>query len=76
MINRLKRMDQLITLKSTGTPKEFAKKIDLSVSRVYDILLDMKELGAPVKYSRIKRTYFYQKRGKFTIDIEWNDQKN
>ena len=76
MINRLKRMDILITMKSTGTPIEFAEKLSLSVSTLYDILLEMKELGAPIKYSRICRTYFYEKEGGFNINFEWRDQKD
>ncbi len=76
VINRLKRVDLLITLKSTGTPIEFAEKLSLSVSRLYDILFEMKELGAPIKYSRTCRTYYYKKRGNFNIDIQWKDQKD
>jgi len=36
----------------------------------------MKELGAPIKYSRICRTYFYEKEGGFNINFEWRDQKD
>jgi hypothetical protein len=76
LIHRLKKMDNLIAQKSTGTPKEFAEKIDLSVSRLYDILDDLKNIGVPVKYSRILGSYFYKKRGEFKIEIEWEDKIN
>jgi hypothetical protein len=76
MIHRMRRMDKLISIKATGTPKEFAKRIDLSVSRLYDILIDMKDLGAPIKYSRIMRSYLYKEHGELTIDIEWKNKKN
>jgi hypothetical protein len=73
MIDRIRKMDSLIDKKVTGTTRELAKKINLSVSRLYDILIDFKELGVPVRYSRKQRTYLYQKTGKFKIEIEWEE---
>jgi hypothetical protein len=57
IIARMKKMDNLITQRATGTPNEFAEKIGLSVSRLYGILVEIKELGVPVTYSRIQKTY-------------------
>ena len=76
MIHRMKRMDKLISMKATGTPKEFAERIDLSVSRLYEIIVGMKKIGVPIKYSRILGSYFYKKPGEFIIDIEWKDKIN
>jgi len=76
IIQRIKKMDKLITMKSTGTPKEFAKKMNLSESRLYAVLVELKELGVPIKYNRRHRTYNYLDDGEFTINVEWKYKKN
>ena len=58
-LERLKKMHQLIKVASTGTPKEFAKKLNLSQSQLYNILEDLKIKGFPIIYSRNLKTYMY-----------------
>ncbi len=43
-LNRFLRLDQLIRLKATGTPKELAKKIGVSESALYEYINEMKEM--------------------------------
>jgi len=62
MIQRMKKMDKLITQKETGTPKEFAKEIGISESRLFDILVLIKKIGAPIRYSMIQKTYINKER--------------
>ncbi len=58
-LERLKKMHQLIKIGSTGTPKEFAERLNLSVSQLYYILDDLKIKGFPIKYSRSLQSYEY-----------------
>ena len=54
------RMDGLIRRKSTGTPVEFANKMSVSRSMLMNYLSGMKDLGAPIEYSKYRGTYFYK----------------
>ena len=44
-IQRIKRMDDLIRYKRTGKPDQFARKMNLSQSMLYNLLKELKELG-------------------------------
>ena len=58
-LERLKRIHELIKSENTGTPKEFAYKLHLSESQLYNILEDLKIKGFPIIYSRSLKTYSY-----------------
>ncbi|TLX76137.1 hypothetical protein E9993_07960 [Labilibacter sediminis] len=58
-LERLERMDQLIRLKATGTPKGLAQKMRISESTLYELLNTAKELGANIKYCRTHQSYLY-----------------
>ena len=45
-INRLQRIDQLIRTESTGCPKDFARKLNISVSTLFELLNCLNQLGA------------------------------
>ena len=64
-LNRLSKMDQLIALKNTGTPLELSQKLKISERATRQYLHLLKELGAPIAYSRKKATYFYKEDGCF-----------
>ena len=53
------RMDGLIRRKSTGSPREFADKLNVSRSMLMYYISEMKDLGAPIKYSKYLGTYYY-----------------
>ena len=66
-IERIKRIDYLISTKSTGTPKQFAEKLCLSERQLYKYLNNLKDLGAPIKYSKTYSSYYYYKNGCFVV---------
>lgn len=67
-VETLKRMDTLIRTKATGTPNELARKLNVSPSTIYEYLLLMKNiLGAPIHYCKIRKSYYYSKRGKLNF---------
>jgi hypothetical protein len=69
-IKRLQRIDQLIQTKSTGCPKDFARKLNISVSTLFELLNCLKELGANIKYNRDKLTYVYEVPAKLIFKLE------
>ena len=58
-LDRIKRMDDLIRRKATGTPDEFAERLDLSRSALMKYLKLLKEINAPLEYDQYRRTYYY-----------------
>ncbi|PWG78044.1 HTH domain-containing protein [Pararcticibacter amylolyticus] len=67
MQDRLEVIDYLIKSKSTGTPKRFAERLDISERRLYELLNEMRELGAPISYNRYRSTYYYKEKGGFRL---------
>lgn len=58
-IQILERVDQLIRLKSTGTPDDLSILLNVSKRSVYNIIELMKNMGAPIKYCQMRKTYYY-----------------
>lgn len=73
-ILRLKRMDDLIRRRATGSPDEFAARLGLGKSVLMDELRELKELGAEISYCRESRTYYYEQ--KFILIIGPLDRSN
>jgi hypothetical protein len=63
----LRRIHKLIDAACTGTPCEFAKRLGISERYLRNIIDEMKDLGAPIDYSRKDETYHYEK--PFEINI-------
>ena len=60
----------MIRTESTGIPKEFAKKIDVSVSTLFELLNCLKQLGAEIYYNRERLTYTYRVPTKLIFKLE------
>ena len=56
----MERMHRLIKFKRTGPPDTFAEKLEISVSMLYRLMGDLKELGAPIEYSSFRQSYQYK----------------
>ncbi|MBS3808196.1 MAG: helix-turn-helix domain-containing protein [Bacteroidales bacterium] len=59
-MDRYKKMHLLIKRENTGTPGEFARKLGISKSQLYNCLDELRIRGAEITYSKIKRSYVYQ----------------
>ena len=68
-IDRLNLLDKLISQKRTGSPVSFAKRLDLSVSRLARIIEYLRETGAPIQYDRALQTYFYESEYRILIQV-------
>lgn len=64
---RVQRMDQLIRRKSTGAPKELAAKLSLSERSLYELINQMKDMGAPIVYSKPRNSYVYTSNVRFSF---------
>jgi len=69
-IDRINLLDKLIHQRRTGTPKELAKRLGISVSRLYVILDELKGSGAPIGYSRRLLTYYYEHEFSISISVQ------
>ena len=71
-LERLKRINEIIKSKSSGTPKEFAKKLRISEGHLYCCINEMKEMGVPVDYDRNLHYYYYTK--EFDLKVSYSIQ--
>lgn len=60
ILRRLQRMDQLIRLKATGSPLDFAAKLEISKSKLYNDLQALRDLGAEISFCKDCGSYFYK----------------
>jgi len=66
-IELLQRIHKFIEQSCTGVPSEFARRIRISERHLREIIEEMKDLGAPIDYSRRSETYYYKE--PFEIDV-------
>jgi len=79
----LERIDRLIRLKATGTPKDLASRLNITERTVYRIIKQLKEMGCPVYFNKEIGSYCYEFEGKLTfcfeskiVDNEMINEKN
>ncbi len=58
-LDRIKKMDDLIRRKATGTPGEFANKMGLSRISLLKYIQMLKEMNAPLEYNYDRKSYCY-----------------
>lgn len=63
---RIQQIDRLIRLRRTGTPPELAEQLGLSESSLYNYINYMRDAGAPILYSKKRKTYYYLYQVQFT----------
>jgi len=68
-MKRLERVDQLIRMKATGSPKDLAQRLSLSERSIYDLINQMKSLGAPIIYNSLRGSYEYEESGQFRCQL-------
>ncbi|OAV66777.1 hypothetical protein Barb6_02516 [Bacteroidales bacterium Barb6] len=58
-MERVCRIHKLLKLEATGTSDEFAERLNLKRRQVYNILEELREIGADIQYDTVRRTYYY-----------------
>jgi len=74
-IRIIERTDALIRRKGTGTPKELARRLNISERYVYQLINLMKEMGAPIYYNNDRRSYCYEYEVEFSIGFTQKQQE-
>jgi predicted DNA-binding transcriptional regulator YafY len=69
-LNRIQKIDYLIRIKATGSPRQFARKLSISPSTLFKYLGDMKSLGAPITFCHHRSTYLYEREGTFDFKFQ------
>lgn len=59
-IYRINKLHQLIAARNTGTPDEFASSMQLSRRHLYNLLDELRSMGAHISYSRANHTFYYE----------------
>ncbi|HKK62310.1 MAG TPA: hypothetical protein VJ951_07115 [Bacteroidales bacterium] len=73
MIRLMKRIDKLISMRSTGRPDTFAARLSVAPRTLYNYLKMMREFGAPITYSRNIESYIYKEEGRFIVKFDKNE---
>lgn len=58
-LERIKKTNKLIKEQETGTPDRFANQLNIGKRQLYNILDNLKIIGASIKYCRKKETFYY-----------------
>ncbi|WP_458306413.1 HTH domain-containing protein [Croceiramulus getboli] len=58
-VQLIERIDKLIKLNSTGTADDLSRRLNISRRSVYNVIELMKKMGAPIVYSKSRRTFYY-----------------
>lgn len=66
-LQKLRKLHQWIQNESSGSPHQIASRLHVSVRQVYLLLETLKDMGAPIAYSKATTTYFY--RNSFDLEI-------
>ena len=77
-VELIERIDRLIRLKSTGTPKKFAKRLNISEASLYRLIETIKGMDAPVEFSVRYQSYVYSDEvnfmcGFFRKELSYNE---
>lgn len=70
VISRIRRINDLIKRKATGNPQQFAGKLDLSESRLYDVLRELRQLGLTIKFSHLSNSYYYEDDAEIEVSVK------
>ena len=62
-LKRLRRLDDLIRRKATGSPDQLAYKLDVSRRTVFRLIDFLRNFGAPIAYCGVKQRYYYREEG-------------
>ncbi|TSJ43047.1 HTH domain-containing protein [Mucilaginibacter corticis] len=72
--DRLDHLNSLIRKKATGTPEQLAKKLNVSERTTFEYLDILKSLGADIRYSRERQSYYYTLDGTFDFHFKQGSQ--
>ncbi|MDL2214999.1 HTH domain-containing protein [Dysgonomonas sp. OttesenSCG-928-M03] len=69
-IDRMNYLCKLIENESTGTPEELAEKLSVSKRQMFNLINNLKDMGAEIKYNRVRATYYFINDFEMVINVE------
>ncbi|MBI5540702.1 MAG: HTH domain-containing protein [Bacteroidia bacterium] len=75
-LDKLKLINSEIKKEQTGSPEDFAKKLCVSRSMLYNYIEEIKTLGAQIKYNRTIKTFYFENNFDITIDIKFQSRNS
>lgn len=72
----LERLDQLIRLKATGTPAQLASRLEVSERTVYNLIDNLKQLGAEISYCKYRCSYQYDDEIQFRFNLTLSESES
>lgn len=67
--DKIQLFNRLIECERTGPPGEFATRLDVSRSKLYEIIEELKSRDIDIAYSRTRQTFYYTK--PVTLEIKF-----
>jgi predicted DNA-binding transcriptional regulator YafY len=58
-MQQLERVDCLIRRRATGKPAALAQRLSVSERTIFNLLEDLRDFGAPVRYCKDSQSYYY-----------------
>jgi predicted DNA-binding transcriptional regulator YafY len=68
--DRLDFLHSLIKKRATGAPEQLAKKLNVSERTAFEYIEILRSLGADIKYSRDRQSYYYTLDGSFDFHFK------
>jgi predicted DNA-binding transcriptional regulator YafY len=58
-LDRISLVHKLVSERSTGTPAEFARRLGIGRTCLYELIDELRSRGAPIVYSKSAKTFYY-----------------
>ncbi|NNK18879.1 MAG: HTH domain-containing protein [Maribacter sp.] len=75
-LERLQQIHQLIEIERTGSPTELANKLRISQRLVYNLIEQLKDFKAAIRYDRGRKTYYYYEDFRLEVNISVSVMSN
>jgi len=72
-VQLLERLHSFILHKSTGTPKQLAKKLNISVRSLYRIIEELRGHGVIITFDTARSSYIYENEVEFKLLLQIYD---
>jgi len=59
-LDRISMLHKHVANQGTGTPEEFARRLGVSRTSLYELIDELRSRGAPIAYSKSAKTFFYK----------------
>ena len=75
VVERFELFNNLVKSESTGTPDQFAGRLGISRSTLYDFISELNSMGVEISYSRSKSSFYYSSCKCVNIEINIKIEK-